>query len=135
MSNESFNSSFRPGVPNLGGSRGIKLVIFCINGGPGNAIWVSVCVKDELRRQHLGNTGLDPRFKIRLKTWIPISPIMKFFINPTTDRITVDVALSPKGSIGVDTRSKESFLREIVATSVVAALHPRSSLSLALQVF
>ena len=44
------------------------------------------------------------------------------------------MVLSPKGPSGVDVRSKESFVREIVNTSVVSALHPRSSLSLALQV-
>ena len=46
----------------------------------------------------------------------------------------MEVVLSPKGPSGVDGRSKESFVREIVTTSVVSALHPRSSLSLALQV-
>jgi len=52
----------------------------------------------------------------------------------TSDRISVDVALSPKGPIGVETRSKESFIRDVIASAVVASLHPRSNLSLALQV-
>ena len=44
------------------------------------------------------------------------------------------MALSPKGPIGVETRSKESFIRDIISSAVVASLHPRSNLSLALQV-
>ena len=36
--------------------------------------------------------------------------------------------------MNVETRSKESFLREVISTSVVASRHPRSNLSLSLQV-
>ena len=50
------------------------------------------------------------------------------------DKATVDVTIVPKiGRSGVEDRSKENFLCQIISASVLASLHPRNGLHIGLQ--
>ena len=50
------------------------------------------------------------------------------------DTATVEVNIIPKiGRSGVEDRSKENFLKQLISASVLASLHPRNGLHIGLQ--
>ena len=50
------------------------------------------------------------------------------------EKATVEVSIIPKiGRSGVEDRSKENFLSQIISASVLASLHPRNGLHIGIQ--